>query len=236
MRYRENEAERDIVGRIEGAGRGVAPRFTWQAVLYLLVLGVVCLVLIPLTDLWWIVPVLGAGAPISLALLDGISPAPRRPDKKTRERELLRALAEHGELTPATAAMRTPLTADEASKALAELARKGHLRPRAEDGVVAYALSERERRDLPPANAPSSDGAAGVGAPGGSRRPVDPLSEREIEVLGLLASGKTNSEVAEELFVSVGTVKSHTGNIYRKLDARNRAEAVARARGFGLLR
>jgi DNA-binding CsgD family transcriptional regulator len=61
------------------------------------------------------------------------------------------------------------------------------------------------------------------------------LSERELEVLNLLASGKTNSEGARDLFVSVGTVKSHTGNIYRKLDARNRAEALARARELGLI-
>ena len=61
------------------------------------------------------------------------------------------------------------------------------------------------------------------------------MSERELEVLRLLASGRTNSEVAGDLFVSVGTVKSHTGNIYRKLEVRNRAEAIARARELGLL-
>ncbi len=54
-------------------------------------------------------------------------------------------------------------------------------------------------------------------------------------MLTLLASGRTNSEVAGDLFVSVGTVKSHTGNIYRKLDAKNRAEAIARARELELL-
>jgi len=54
-------------------------------------------------------------------------------------------------------------------------------------------------------------------------------------VLSLLSSGKTKSEVAKDLFVSVGTVKSHTGNIYRKLDATNRTEALARARDFKVL-
>jgi len=43
------------------------------------------------------------------------------------------------------------------------------------------------------------------------------LSERELEVLSLMASGRTNSEIATNLFVAMGTVKSHTGNIYRKL-------------------
>jgi len=62
------------------------------------------------------------------------------------------------------------------------------------------------------------------------------LSERELEVLNLLASGRTNAEVAGDLFVSVGTIKSHTGNIYRKLGASNRAEALARARELELLR
>ena len=85
----------------------------------------------------------------------------------------------------------------------------------------------------PPGDQPaSSPGQSGGGAP---LRLEDPLSEREIEVLGLLASGKTHSEVAGDLFVSVGTVKSHTGNIYRKLGAKNRAEAVARARDLGVL-
>ena len=73
-------------------------------------------------------------------------------------------------------------------------------------------------------------------ANGASTRLEDPLSERELEVLTLLATGKTNSEVAGDLFVSVGTVKSHTGNIYRKLGAKNRAEALARARELGLIR
>jgi ATP/maltotriose-dependent transcriptional regulator MalT len=62
------------------------------------------------------------------------------------------------------------------------------------------------------------------------------LSEREREVLNLLASGRTNSEIARDLFVAVGTVKSHTGNIYRKLGAKNRAEAIARARELEVLR
>ena len=63
----------------------------------------------------------------------------------------------------------------------------------------------------------------------------EPLSERELEVLTLLASGRSNKEIAKDLFVAVGTVKTHTNNIYRKLDARNRAEALAKARRLKLL-
>jgi DNA-binding CsgD family transcriptional regulator len=54
-------------------------------------------------------------------------------------------------------------------------------------------------------------------------------------VLNLLASGRTNSEIARDLFISVGTIKSHTGNIYRKLDVKNRAEALARARELKMI-
>jgi LuxR family transcriptional regulator, maltose regulon positive regulatory protein len=64
---------------------------------------------------------------------------------------------------------------------------------------------------------------------------VEPLSQREMEVLYLIALGKTNQEIAGQLIVSSGTVKAHTASIYRKLDVANRTEAVARARQFGIL-
>jgi ATP/maltotriose-dependent transcriptional regulator MalT len=154
-------------------------------------------------------------------------------DTGEKEKELLGALEVSGELTPATAAMRTSLTVDEASKMLENLARKGHLELQVEEGVMAYALGERNRRVLPGEDIASQREQSGGN--GASRRLEDPLSERELEVLTLLASGRTNSEVAGDLFVSVGTVKSHTGNIYRKLGARNRTEALARARELGLI-
>ena len=163
--------------------------------------------------------------------------ASRRVGHSTREKEkeLLGALEERGGLTPATAAMRTSLTVDEASKMLEDLARKGHLEMRMDEGVMAYALERADRQALPGGDSrvPARSSRAATGRPRGSKIP---LSERELEVLGLLASGKTNSEVAGDLFVSVGTVKSHTGNIYRKLGARNRAEALAGARELGLIR
>jgi ATP/maltotriose-dependent transcriptional regulator MalT len=155
------------------------------------------------------------------------------PGAREKEKELLEALEEDGEITPATAAMRTSLTVDEASKMLEELARKGHLGMQREEDIVAYSLSVHRRPALPGVDPTISP--AQLGVHGTFTRLEDPLSERELEVLSLLATGKTNSEVAGELFVSVGTVKSHTGNIYRKLGARNRAEALARAREFGLI-
>jgi LuxR family transcriptional regulator, maltose regulon positive regulatory protein len=63
----------------------------------------------------------------------------------------------------------------------------------------------------------------------------EPLSERELEVLVLLAAGKSNRQIASELFVALSTVKTHIKNIYGKLDVRNRAQAVSRAGELGLL-
>jgi LuxR family maltose regulon positive regulatory protein len=64
---------------------------------------------------------------------------------------------------------------------------------------------------------------------------VEPLSPRELEVLQLIAQGRTNQEIARKLIVSPGTVKAHTASIYRKLDVANRTEAVARARQLDIL-
>lgn len=58
---------------------------------------------------------------------------------------------------------------------------------------------------------------------------IDPLTEREIEILESVASGKTNKQVAEEMFVSENTVKFHLKNIYMKLDVQNRTEALNKA-------
>jgi len=217
------------------ARRGTASWVNWQSALYVFVLGAASLVLAPLSGLWWIVPVLGALVPMALALLDRTAPKRRgADDKKSKEHELLNALNERGEITPATAAMHTSLTVDEASKMLNELVGKGHLTLQAEDGVMAYALNEWDRPPALDDVSASSDLASQDCA--GPNSLEDPLSERELEVLTLLASGRTNSEIAKDLFVAVGTVKSHVNNIYRKLDARNRAEAVNQAREIKLLR
>jgi LuxR family maltose regulon positive regulatory protein len=64
---------------------------------------------------------------------------------------------------------------------------------------------------------------------------IEPLSERELEVLRLIAEGLTNPQIAARLYLSLNTVKAHTRNIYGKLDAHSRTQAVARARALGLL-
>ncbi len=63
----------------------------------------------------------------------------------------------------------------------------------------------------------------------------EPLSERELEVLQLIAAGKSNKRIAQELFVTAGTVKTHIRNIYRKLDAHSRTQALVRARELNLI-
>jgi len=67
------------------------------------------------------------------------------------------------------------------------------------------------------------------------RQPAPLLSEREREVLEAIARGETNREIAAALYLSPHTVKEHTSTLYRKLGARNRAEAVQRAQRLGLL-
>ena len=67
------------------------------------------------------------------------------------------------------------------------------------------------------------------------REPTGPLSEREAEVLRLLASGRSNAEIAGELVLSVRTVEKHVANVYAKIGARGRADAATYALRHGLL-
>jgi LuxR family maltose regulon positive regulatory protein len=64
---------------------------------------------------------------------------------------------------------------------------------------------------------------------------IEPLTDRELEVLTLLAQRKRNQDIADDLVITLGTVKQYTHNIYRKLDVKSRQEAVAKATSLGIL-
>jgi LuxR family maltose regulon positive regulatory protein len=64
---------------------------------------------------------------------------------------------------------------------------------------------------------------------------IQPLSPRELEVLHHLAAGRTNRDIANEMVLSLNTIKAHTRRLYAKLDVNNRTQAVARARDLRLL-
>lgn len=164
----------------------------WQLALYVAVLGVISMLLAPLTSLWWIVPLVGAAIPLAMVVIQG--------------REHQGVIAD--DVSVATPGVETRVPGDGA--------------PPGPDWS----------RTLEATASPAA--GASTGAPQLAELESD-LSEREMEVLTLLASGKTNAEVADALFISVGTVKSHSANIYRKLEAKNRTEAVARARERGLM-
>lgn len=61
------------------------------------------------------------------------------------------------------------------------------------------------------------------------------ISKRELEVLHLMALGHSNQEIADELFLSLNTVKTHSSNLYSKLDVKRRTQAVQKAKELGLI-
>jgi DNA-binding NarL/FixJ family response regulator len=144
--------------------------------------------------------------------------------------------------------------------AIGELARRGstarvlvlttydtddHVISAIEAGATGYLLKDAPRAELLRAVRAAAKGEA-VLAPavasrlmGRVRAPeaaAEPLSQRELEVLGLVASGNANKEVAARLFISEATVKTHLLHIYAKLGVSDRAAAVGEAFNRGLLR
>jgi LuxR family transcriptional regulator, maltose regulon positive regulatory protein len=129
-----------------------------------------------------------------------------------------------------------------------ELARRGAGTLELAYALLADARARGDRpqlervRDLAAASADAGVLARMVGAPRplatrhrAARGVDDELSERELEVLRLLATSLSQRDVGRELYVSLNTVKSHVKSIFRKLDVSTRAEAVERARELGLL-
>ncbi len=114
--------------------------------------------------------------------------------------------------------------------------------PAIEAGATGYLLKDAPRAELLRAVRAAAAGQA-VLAPSVAARlmnrvrapETEPLSQRELEVLGLIAAGATNREAAARLFISEATVKTHLLHIYAKLGVNDRAAAVAEAFNRGLL-
>jgi DNA-binding NarL/FixJ family response regulator len=114
--------------------------------------------------------------------------------------------------------------------------------PAIEAGATGYLLKDVPREELFRAVLAAARGES-VLAPTVAARVIgrvrapekDVLTERELEVLRLVARGTTNAEAAKALFISEATVKTHLLHIYAKLDAGDRASAVARGYDLGLL-
>jgi LuxR family maltose regulon positive regulatory protein len=104
--------------------------------------------------------------------------------------------------------------------------------------VFPAAVPQRYLERLMRAFQPAAPAGAAPPATGDTERAglAESLSRRELEVLRLLAAGRSNQQIADELVVTLATVKKHVGHILGKLAAANRTQAVARARVLGLLR
>jgi NarL family two-component system response regulator LiaR len=128
-----------------------------------------------------------------------------------------------------------------------------HIFPAIKAGALSYLLKNVRPEELAAAVRAAAQGDAVLDSPVATRvlqemreslatsklatpQPLaEPLSERELEVLELIAQGLTNAEIAARLFIAHGTVKRHINNIYGKLQVRHRTEAIARARDLDLL-
>jgi len=95
------------------------------------------------------------------------------------------------------------------------------------EGIISSLSQKKVARDTTPAEGSSAEKT--------DQETVEKLSERELEILRLLEKGNSNKGVAEILFLSPGTVKWHTSNIYGKLGVNGRTHAIARARELGLI-
>jgi ATP/maltotriose-dependent transcriptional regulator MalT len=158
------------------------------------------------------------------------------------------ALADGGDLVAASASL---------AEALALAAPEGYVRVFADEGapmdrllgrlaaaqrtgrvVFPSAVPQRYLERLMRAFQPAAPAGAAPPATSDTERAglAESLSSRELEVLRLLAAGKSNQQIADELVVTLATVKKHVGHILGKLAAANRTQAVARARVLGLLR
>jgi LuxR family maltose regulon positive regulatory protein len=153
------------------------------------------------------------------------------------------ALQEHGDLPVALNALKLALTLAQPEgyiriflyegepivKLLSQVKKADSGQQEYAHALLAHSQHAKVARDLTPPTS-SQDKARSM-----QSTLVDPLSERELEVLCLIAVGASNEEIAEQLVIAVGTTKRHVSNILAKLTVMNRTQAVSRARELGLL-
>jgi LuxR family maltose regulon positive regulatory protein len=109
--------------------------------------------------------------------------------------------------------------------------------------LIAAQRSDQRAARIPLACLARLQRAFGDGHPAGGRaaadarvpRLIDQLTSRELEVLAMLAAGRSNQGIASQLVISLDTVKKHVSHLMGKLGAANRTEAVARGRELGLI-
>ena len=108
------------------------------------------------------------------------------------------------------------------AKLLTGMAKTGPMKNYAAKLLSSFGISDTDNQNIPNAHK-------------GTDLLVEPLSQREIDVLRLIAQGLSNQEICERLFLALSTVKGHNLNIFGKLQVQRRTEAVARARELGLI-
>jgi LuxR family maltose regulon positive regulatory protein len=134
------------------------------------------------------------------------------------ELTLALSLAEPGGLIRIFISMGKPVA--ELLEAIVEVKKKGHDKP-----ITGFSLAYANRLLT----------VFKAGTPATIDGLMDPMSSRELEVLHLIAAGLSNREIADKLFISLNTVKTHTKNINSKLNVHSRTRAVARAKELKLL-
>jgi DNA-binding NarL/FixJ family response regulator len=164
--------------------------------------------------------------------LDGIAATAQLRERLPAARVLvLTTYADEDAIVPALrAGARGYLTKDASAEQIEAAIRdvhagQTHLDPAVQERLVAAVISQ------PPSPDPADPAGAGSGP---SQKPPDGLTTREAEVLALLASGLSNTEIAQRLYLSHATVKTHINRIFAKTGARDRAQAVRYAYQHGL--
>ncbi|RIK40261.1 MAG: hypothetical protein DCC55_15650 [Chloroflexi bacterium] len=141
-----------------------------------------------------------------------------------------------GDLASALAALRTALHLAEPGRFIRSFVDGGPAVAELLQTFVQQAgAAEYAQRLLAAFPRPQNDGAAAAMAFPRRTSLVEPLSDRELEVLALVAAGHSNREIGAQLFIEVGTVKRHITNIFGKLGATSRTQAIAVARQLGVL-